>query len=191
MVKHLHVKQLTQCALFVALIVVGAYIRIPLPLNDYYTLQLLFVLLAGLFLGAKYGTISVIVYVILGLIGIPVFADGGGFGYILNASFGYLLGFIAGAWIAGWLAEHLRIGVMKRMLISCYAALVAIYGFGLPYKYFVLHYVMKLPITWPVVLAACFPIDLPCDVVLCFLTACLAKKLSSVLSSKFAAVSNI
>lgn len=182
--KLLHLKRLTQCALFVALITIGAYIHIPLPLNDYYTLQLLFVLLAGLLLGTKYGAISVTVYVILGLVGVPVFADGGGFGYVFNASFGYLLGFIAGAWVAGWLEEHLRIGAMKRILLACYVALAVVYGFGLPYKYMALHYVMKMPITWPAILAACFPIDLPCDLVLCFLTACLAKKLYAVLNGK-------
>lgn len=189
--KYLHLKQLTQCALFVALITIGAYIHIPLPLNDYYTLQLLFVLLAGLLLGAKYGTISVTVYVILGLVGVPVFADGGGFGYIFNASFGYLLGFIVGAWVAGWLVEHLHIGMIKRMLLACYAALIVVYGFGLPYKYSILRYLMKMPIAWPAILAACFPIDLPCDIILCFLTACLAKKLYIILNGKTKTVSGL
>lgn len=169
--------QLALCALFTALITVGAYIHIPLPLGDYYTLQLLFVLLAGLLLGAKQGMIATAVYVALGLFGLPVFAGGGGPGYVLNPSFGYLLGFIAGAWISGLLVQRLQPVSLKHMLTACYAALFFVYAFGLPYKYFMLNNYLNTPVTWPVILAACFPIDIPCDIVLCFFCACLANKL--------------
>ena len=61
---------------------------------DYFTLQFFFVLLAGIILGGKRGALAVGCYVALGLIGIPIFAAGGGIGYIFRPSFGYLLGFI-------------------------------------------------------------------------------------------------
>ncbi len=68
---------------------IGAFIRIPVPLVPF-TLQITFTTLAGLFLlGSKKGAISVAVYVLMGLIGIPVFTQGGGFSYVLKPSFGF------------------------------------------------------------------------------------------------------
>jgi len=169
--------RLVLCAMFVALITVGAYTRVPLPFGDYYTLQLLFVLLAGLLLGAKQGAIATAVYVLLGICGLPVFAGGGGPGYIFTPSFGYLIGFIATSWSAGLIVERLKPISLKHMVVACYSALVVAYLFGLPYKYFILNHYMHTPVTWMVILAACFPIDLPCDIILCFFCAYLAKKL--------------
>lgn len=71
------------CAMFAALIAVGAFIRIPIPYVPF-TLQLFFTTLAGLLLGPKLGAASSLVYMITGLIGIPIFTEGGGPGYILS-----------------------------------------------------------------------------------------------------------
>ena len=85
-------------ALFTALIAIGAFIRIPVPFCPF-TLQLLFTTLAGLLLGSRRGAASVAVYVLLGLVGLPVFTSGGGPSYIFQPTFGYLIGFIGGAWL--------------------------------------------------------------------------------------------
>ncbi|MBQ4431071.1 MAG: biotin transporter BioY, partial [Synergistaceae bacterium] len=90
--------RLTLCALFAALIAIGTHIKIPTPLLPL-TFQTFFVVLAGLVLGGKYGALSVCVYVIAGLAGLPVFT-----GSALNPTFGYIIGFIPGAWIAGYIA---------------------------------------------------------------------------------------
>ena len=71
-------KNLAYCALFTALIAVGAFIRVPVPVVPF-TLQYLFTMLAGLLLGPRLGTIAVGTYVLLGLVGVPIFAQGGGF----------------------------------------------------------------------------------------------------------------
>ena len=86
-------RQLTMTALFVALIAVGAFIRVPLP-NCPFTLQILFTTLAGIVLGSRLGAASVGIYIVLGLIGVPIFTSGGGPGYILQPTFGYLIGFM-------------------------------------------------------------------------------------------------
>lgn len=72
-------KDMILIAMFAALITVGAYIKIPVPVCPF-TLQFLFTTLAGIILGAKNGTIAVSVYVLLGLAGLPVFTGGGGIG---------------------------------------------------------------------------------------------------------------
>ena len=69
------VREIVLCALFIALVAVGAFIRIPVG-TDVYTLQFLFTLLAGVLLGARLGAVAVGVYVLMGLVGIPVFASG-------------------------------------------------------------------------------------------------------------------
>ena len=70
------VYSLILCALFAALIAVGAFIKIPVPFVPF-TLQLLFTTLAGIVLGPKYGALSVGVYILIGLCGVPIFTQGG------------------------------------------------------------------------------------------------------------------
>ena len=70
-------REMVLCGLFIALVAVGALIRIPVG-SDVYTLQFMFTLLAGLLLGARLGALAVGTYVVMGLVGIPVFASGGG-----------------------------------------------------------------------------------------------------------------
>ena len=88
--RKLTVKEIVCGGMFTALVAVGAFIQVPVPGMDYFTLQFLFVLLAGMVLGRKMGIVSVSVYVLLGLCGLPVFAAGGGIAYIFRPSFGYL-----------------------------------------------------------------------------------------------------
>ena len=94
-------------ALFTALIVVGAYIAIPfvpVPL----VLANFFALLAGLLLGPFWGGVAVLLYLVLGTIGLPVFAGGtGGFAHFLTPTGGFLLGYLAMAVIAGLIARGL------------------------------------------------------------------------------------
>ena len=121
-------KNLTLCALFAALIAIGTHIKIPTPLLPL-TLQTLFVVLAGLVLGRKYGAVSVCVYVFAGLIGLPVFT-----GSVMNPTFGYILGFVPGAWLAGYIAERFRPCYLTWTLGGI-AGIAVIYAVGIPYYY--------------------------------------------------------
>ena len=95
------------CGLFTALIAVGAFIKIPIPVVPF-TLQYLFTMMAGLLLGPKLGAMAVTFYMLLGLIGLPIFAEGGGLWYIFKPSFGYIIGFIVGTFVTGYIAEHMK-----------------------------------------------------------------------------------
>ncbi|MBR1658621.1 MAG: biotin transporter BioY [Synergistaceae bacterium] len=121
-------KKMTLCALFAALIAIGTYIKIPTPLLPL-TLQTLFVVLAGLVLGRKLGALSVCVYVIAGLAGLPVFT-----GSALNPTFGYIVGFIFGAYIAGYIAERFK-PCFRTWLIGALSGIAVIYAVGIPYYY--------------------------------------------------------
>lgn len=78
-----HTKDMILCAMFVALIAAGAFIKIPVPVVPF-TLQYLFTMLAGLLLGGRKGCFAVCVYILLGLVGLPIFAQGGGIGYLIS-----------------------------------------------------------------------------------------------------------
>ncbi len=169
--------KMTYCGIFTALIAIGAFIQIPLPYMDYFTLQFLFVLLSGILLGSKLGGLAVLIYVLIGLIGIPIFASGGGIGYIFKASFGYLIGFIACAYFTGLICEKIALTDLKKYALAVFCGLLATYIIGLSYKYFILNFYLNTPISWKLVLLSCFPIDLPCDIALSILAIILATKL--------------
>ncbi|MEG1602688.1 MAG: biotin transporter BioY [Cloacibacillus sp.] len=171
-VKGFSVRELVLCAFFVALTAVGARIRVPVPVVPF-TLQFLFTTLAGLTLGARGGAAAVGVYILLGLAGVPVFAEGGGPAYILQPTFGYLVGFAAGAWISGRVA---RAGApsFRRFLFASFAGLGAVYGCGMLYCWLVSNFVLGTPIALGPLVLYCFVLAVPGDLLLCFVSAQIA-----------------
>lgn len=175
-------KSLLLCAMFAALVAVGAFIRVPVPLLPF-TLQTLFTALAGLLLGSRRGAVSVAVYAAIGLLGIPVFTAGGGPGYIFQPSFGYIIGFIAGAWVAGRMAETTRSPSVRTYFIAGLAHLAVIYAIGLVYYYVIANYYTGSPIgVWALLLHCCL-LTLPGDLASCLVAALLAKRLRPVLAA--------
>ena len=110
-------KGVIYCGLFTALIAVGAFIKIPIPVVPF-TLQYLFTMLAGLLLGSRLGTVSVLSYMLLGLAGLPIFSEGGGLWYVFKPSFGYIIGFAVGTFVTGWIAEHMEKKTIARYLLA-------------------------------------------------------------------------
>lgn len=121
---------MAECAVFVALMAVAAYVQIPFPLVPL-TFQTAISVLAGLLLGAKKGTVSMLVYALLGLLGLPVFSAGGGIYYVLKPSFGYIIGFVASAFTAGIISGGGK--SFWRYLTAALAAFLANYVIGIPY----------------------------------------------------------
>jgi biotin transport system substrate-specific component len=89
------------------------------------------VLLTACLGGKNAGALSQIAYVVLGL-NLPVFTQGGGISYLKEPSFGYLLGFIAGAWVCGYLAFRMPPRV-ESLAFSCLCGLLTIHVYGLGY----------------------------------------------------------
>jgi len=93
-------RTLALCGLSVALIAAGAFIKIPL-FGVPFSLQTLFVMLSALLLGPGRSAAAAAAYMLIGLAGIPIFTGGGGPAYVLQPTFGYILGFIEQArWCA-------------------------------------------------------------------------------------------
>ena len=171
----LRLRRITLCAIFTALTSIGAFIRIPVPILSI-SLQTLFTTLAGLLLGSRLGFLSMACYMIIGLIGVPVFTEGGGLGYILRPSFGYIIGFCIGTLITGKIAEMAKPSY-GRLLLAGFSGMAVMYLCGLLYYYAICNYVINTPIAvWPLFLH-CFILVAPGDVLLCFLSAYLALRL--------------
>lgn len=99
---------------------------------------------SGLMLGSRRGALAMLVYVLVGLIGVPVFAKApfGGPQYVLQPSFGFLLGFIAAAFVSGLVMERWRKRRIVHYGIASLVGLVVIYLLGLPYLWVILNFVM-------------------------------------------------
>lgn len=105
------------------------------------------VLMSGLILGAEYATLAMLVYLVLGLFGLPVFSSApfGGFGYILKPTFGFLLGDVAAAYVVG---RVYRNESLWWAILGVLAGLVTLYLFGLTYLYVTLLWVLHRPTTF-------------------------------------------
>jgi biotin transport system substrate-specific component len=142
-------------SLFTALTAFGAQIRIPLPFVPL-TLQTFFVMLSGHFLGPIYGAASQIVYLLLGLLGLPIFAEGGGVGYIFKPTFGYLLGFPLASFAAGmvihhqsWQPQALPAAAISRLILANVLALSAIFVPGVIYLWFCTNFILGKFLSFP------------------------------------------
>jgi len=135
-------KDMLLIALFAALTAVGAFIRIPVPFIPF-TLQFFFCAFAGLLLGAKAGMLSQLLYVAVGLAGIPVFTQGGGIGYVMQPSFGYLLGLIPAAYAIGAVIERQKKPTYFGISVSVLTGLIILYLIGVPYLYAIYNFILK------------------------------------------------
>ncbi len=118
------IKNISHTSLFAALTALGSLIIIPLPFSPVpITLQSLFVLLSGNFLGKKWGFMSQIIYIFIGVIGLPVFAGGtGGIGILFGPTSGFILSFPLASYISG-------IKINKYLAFTL--ATISIYIFGI------------------------------------------------------------
>lgn len=116
---------------FTLLTALGAQVEIwfggPVP----FTLQVLVVLLAGMVLGARDGALSILAYLGLIILNLPVAAGGAGVAALSRATAGYIIGFIPAAYMTGWLVEHSTDRTWQRWLAGIIGVLV-IYAFGIP-----------------------------------------------------------
>ena len=119
-------------SLMAALIAAGAFISVPIgPVPI--VMQNFFVLLTGVLLGKKWGLASVGVYLLAGILGLPVFAGGtGGIGRIAGPTGGYLLGYLPAVFIAGWIAEKGE-NIKWMDVPAMVAGMSIVYGIGVPW----------------------------------------------------------
>ena len=168
--------------LFVALMAVGAFIKIMIPLGVFsvtFSLQFFFALLAGFLLGARLGFLSVLAYLILGLCGLPIFAHGGGFAYLLKPTFGFLIGFAAAAFVCGSLMKRLKKPTLPRLLLAAFIGEMAYYLCGLVYYFIMFNYVLTngATIGFKELIVVWFLSTVVPDFILCVLASLVARRM--------------
>ena len=163
-------KDVTYMALFTALIVIGSKIQIPLDfIGMHFTLQWLFVLLCALLLNRKHACLTLMTYLCLGLSGAPVFASGGGIGYLLKPTFGFLFGFL----VAVYVMNSIQTTTIKKTIVG----LLSYYFCGFFYYCFMMYIFYQQPIGIIMAFINCFLTIFP-DFLLCLFSCEIYKRLN-------------
>ncbi len=167
-------------ALFIALISVGAFIKIPIgPVPI--TLQFMFVLLAGNILKPFVAAISIIIYVFLGFIGLPVFSGGGGPGYVLTPTFGYIVGFVFAVAIVSKISHSGNDFV--RLFFANFAGFITVYVCGLGYSILLSIFYFNEVVDFGALLLTGFVFFIPTDLFFCVLIAIISKRIKPAIAS--------
>lgn len=123
-------KDMAYIAVFTALLAVCAWTSVPMPWGVSYTLQTMGVFLAVGVLGGKRGTLAVLVYLLLGAVGVPVFSGfRGGAAALLGTTGGYIAGFLFSALVM-WVMERLLGKKLTVLALSMVVGLAVCYAFG-------------------------------------------------------------
>ncbi len=157
--------RIVRIAVFVALIIVGAFVKFPIGIVPV-SMQFAFCMFASLMLGGLDSFACVAIYIVMGLIGIPVFSAGGGFAYVLQPTFGYILGFLIAAPVGGFVARGFkndaRLNVF-RLMLGAFCSLAIVYTVGVFYMYLMLNYyvgtAMSMSKAWMAGCAVFLPTD--------------------------------
>ncbi len=119
-VKKISVKQMALAALFAAIMAICAWISVPV-LDIAFTMQTFAVFLALGVLGGKWGSVSILVYLLLGIVGMPVFSGfRGGPGVLLGITGGYIWGFLLSGLVYWALERFGKLPAMAAGMVMCY-----------------------------------------------------------------------
>lgn len=171
-------------ALFTALMIMSSYVTIPIgPVPV--TLQTLMAQLAGFLLGPVWGTAAVLVWLILGCVGLPVFNQGqAGIVMLAGPTGGFILSFLAVAWLAGrtshsrWAGDSLWKNFLALAGVTVVCYIIGAIGFRLSFAFF-----LHKPMTWEKTLALSVAPFLPLDIVKAFVTAFLGIRIRRALKA--------
>ena len=158
-------KQLLLCALFAAATAASVFLpKIPIPGTPLmFTFQTLVVFLSGLMLSPKYALVSQLVYMALGLVGLPVFMSGGGISYVMQPSFGFIIGFAVCTFLVSLLVRKqifalydadtakARWFAIIKIAVFALVAIVAMYIIAIIYMYLIYNLYMGKESTFIVI----------------------------------------
>lgn len=132
--KSMNLRMTVYVALFTALIIIGGYISLPIPVGPVpIVLADFFIMVTGFFLGLKWGLASVALYLSLGALGLPVFAGGAsGLAVLFGPTGGYLLGYLFVVVSVGFISSKGKQSI-ARNLIALVAGNILLYGAGVPW----------------------------------------------------------
>lgn len=168
-------KSLVRIAMFTALTAALGFIKIPLFVP--FTLQTMACMLAGLLLTRREAVSSQLLYIVLGLVGIPIFTRGGGIGYVLEPTFGYLLFLPVMAYM---ISSMSKTGL--RSMFVCFFAGVATLMFGTAYMAIILQVYLKSQTTIYSIIISGLVTFIPAELLKAVASGLLADRLKPILS---------
>lgn len=174
------VRELSICGMMAALICVLAPVSLPLVSEVPISLATLAVMLCGVLLGRNLGSLAVLIYIVLGAIGLPVFAGWtSGLGIVLGVTGGYIIGYLPLAWISGYINEKFG---KSRKGAAKYAVLVSgmILGNAVLYLLGTIWFMKAAGMNLTAALAVCVIPFIPGDLIKTAVVAVLAERLESV-----------
>ena len=157
-----------------ALMAINAFIKIPIqpvPL----TLQMLIVLLLPMVFGIRVSFLGILLYIILGLFGLPIFANGGGLSYVLQPTFGYIVGYLFSAIFTGFVSKKFK-GFLGNF-IGGLAGLFVIYIIGVSYLYYNINFIQNKPFAFSTALKIGFFVPIGFDIIKLIIAAFIATKI--------------
>jgi len=177
-------KRIILVSLGATITAVGAFVTIPIPFSPIpLVLQNFFVLLLGLVFGAKLGASSIALYLFLGILGLPVFAGAkGGVAHFMGPTGGYLVGYLAGTIVTGFLAAlqlKQNKSILFRDLGAALGGLVVIYALGVPWLK------LRIGFGWEKALEAGLLPFIPGDILKAVGAAAIAPRIRTLLSEEF------
>jgi len=186
--RNLRALDLTLAAMFVALMAIGANISTIAPFLHVggvpITLQTFFAILAGAILGSRLGSIALTVYMLVGLVGVPVFADfTGGLSIIIRPTFGFILSYILVAFMIGKMVERNK--SLPAFITASLIGMAVNYLFGTNWMYFAYKLWAAAPEGFSYKMAWLWMVaPLPKDIVLSVLAGIMAHRLEKTVLSK-------
>jgi len=179
---------ITLVGMFVALMAIGANITSFVPFMVVggvpITLQTFFAILAGAILGSRLGSISMFVYMLVGLVGVPIFAQfGAGLSIIFKPTFGFIISYIFTAFIIGKIVEKKK--TMAAFIISALIGMAVNYLFGTNWMYFAYKLWSAAPEGFTYKMAWLWMVaPLPKDIILAVFAGIMAHRLEKTVLSK-------
>lgn len=163
-----------------ALLIVSAKLVIPLPLSDYISLQIIVVFLLYPLLGEREALLVFLTYLILGLMGLPIFASGSGFAYALKPTFGFLIAYTLLPIVQCEATRLFNRHRIDSIMLVNYLGLIFIHVIGIGYKVWIVSALsMNGAVIWGI-LSVSTVLDFSSDVLLVFIAGILAVKLRAI-----------
>lgn len=161
--------------------IVGAMIKVPIPFVPF-TLQITAVFIGAALFGAKVGAMSQLLYIAIGLAGFPVFAAGGGLGYVIVPTFGYLVGFAVAGWYVGWTVPRLKRPTYGKIVLHQVIGVVLLYIVGSVWMWANINFIGgETTMTLGHAFLYGFLIPMPGDVLLAFVCASVVLRLQPIM----------
>ena len=131
--KIMKTKEMILISMFAAVTAISAQVTIPIPISPVpITMQVLAVCLTSAILGSRLAFMSMLVYVAVGILGMPVFSGGAsGLGAVMGPTGGYIIGFLLSSYVTGKLVQRKPLPTLSNTLAAMFSGLLVIYTTGL------------------------------------------------------------